>query len=259
MTPNPPLNLLILGGSSEASDLARRIAPDPRYAATLSFAGRTRNPILPPIPCRIGGFGGAHGLAAYLRDHAIDALIDATHPFAARITANAAQAAAITATPLLRIDRPAWQPVAADRWIELPTMAAAAAAIGPTPRRVFLTIGQQDLAPFRATPRHHYLIRSIDPPDPDLIPPDATLITARGPFDEEAERTLLRAHRIDILVTKNAGAAATEAKLAAARSLALPVIMIARPPTPPVDRVETVTAALDWLARLHDAATPRGV
>jgi precorrin-6A/cobalt-precorrin-6A reductase len=259
MTQPRKLNLLILGGTSEASGLARALEADPRYAPILSLAGRTIAPILPPIPHRIGGFGGAPGLAAWLRDHAIDAMIDATHPFAAQITTNAAQAAAATSTPLLRIDRPAWHPTEADRWTLVPTTAEAAAAIGPTPRRVFLTIGQQELAPFRATPSHHYLIRSVDPPPPERRPPNSTIITARGPFDEPSERALLRAHRIEILITKNAGAAATAAKLAAARHLTLPVIMITRPPTPPIPTVDSVPAALDWLATLHDTLIPRGV
>jgi precorrin-6A/cobalt-precorrin-6A reductase len=246
-----PLRVLILGGTSEASALARALAGDARFAPMLSLAGRTAMPVLPPIPCRIGGFGGVEGLEAYLRARAVDALVDATHPFAARMTSHAGQAAAACVLPLLRIDRPPWHPVPGDRWSFVPDMTAAAHALGPAPRHVFLTIGQQELAPFRAAPWHRYLIRSVDPPPPDLRPADAAIITARGPFDEAGEAALLRGHGIDVLVTKNSGAAATGAKLAAARRLGVEVVMVARPPSPVLETVADAAGALAWLERRH--------
>jgi precorrin-6A/cobalt-precorrin-6A reductase len=251
------MRVLILGGTTEASAIARALAGDARFTAVLSLAGRTRAPVRPPIPLRIGGFGGAEGLAAYLRAEGIAALIDATHPFAARITTNAAIAAAQAAVPRLCVLRPAWTRQPGDDWREVATMADAFIAIGPTPRRVFLTIGQQELAPFG--PPHAYLIRSVDPPDQDTLPPNATVITARGPFAEADEAKLLRGHGIEMLVTKNSGGGATAAKLAAARNLGIGVVMVARPPPPDGPTVPTAEAALDWLA--HQAGLPcwRGV
>lgn len=237
------MNILILGGTTEASDLARQIA-GLGWSATLSLAGRTREPARQPIPMRIGGFGGAPGLAAYLRENAIDALVDATHPFAAQITRNAAQAAQDTGTPTLAIVRPPWQPQPGDRWRPVPDMQAAAAALGAPPRRVLLTVGQKELAPFTAA--HHYVVRSVEPPP--ILPPGATFIAARGPFQEANERDLLLAHAIDVIVTKNSGGAATQPKLAAARALGIEIIMVDRPALPAgLQTVQTAAAALAWL------------
>jgi precorrin-6A/cobalt-precorrin-6A reductase len=245
------MRVLILGGTTEASAIARALAGDQRFAPVLSLAGRTRAPVPPPIPWRVGGFGGADGLAAWLREERIAALIDATHPFAAQIKANAARAAAMAGVPRIAVLRPAWQPQPGDLWTEAADMAGAFAAIGRAPRRVFLAIGRQELGAFG--PPHAYLIRSVDPPD--APPPGATIITARGPFAEDAERALLRDHRIDMLVTKNAGGDATAAKLAAARALRLPVIMVARPAPPEPPLVPDAAGALAWLR--HQAC--RGV
>ncbi|HVE22778.1 MAG TPA: cobalt-precorrin-6A reductase [Acidocella sp.] len=260
------LKILLLGGTGEASALAGLLANDPRFAPMLSLAGRTKTPVLPAIPCRIGGFGGAAGLAQYLRDQAIESLVVATHPFAAQIRRNAVDAARATGTPLLLIERPAWERQAGDRWTEVPDMEQAAAALGPAPRRVLLTIGRKDLAPFVAAPWHDYVIRSVDAPPPEFLPPHARIITARGPFTLEDDRRLLRDARIEWIVTKNSGGAATHAKLAAARELRLPVIMVARPPWPDVSglqaaRVSDAEGALAWLAACHDAASSakRGV
>jgi len=253
-------NVLILGGTTEGSELARLIADDDRIAPVLSLAGRTKSPKLPPIPYRIGGFGGIDGLTRYLREQHIDAVIDATHPFAERMTANAVAAARQTGVPLLRIDRPAWRPVAGDRWTVVADMNAAARALGPTPRRVFLTIGQKDLAAFRAAPQHHYVIRSVDPPAREALPPDCAVISATGPFGLDAERRQLQQERIDVIVTKNSGGMATAAKLTAAREAGIEVIMVERPPTPDVDTVPSAEAALNWLERLaagpHRTASP---
>jgi precorrin-6A/cobalt-precorrin-6A reductase len=249
------MRILILGGTTEASAIARALAGDARFAPVLSLAGRTRAPVAPPIPWRVGGFGGVDGLVAYLRAEGVAALIDATHPFAARMKANAARAAALAGIPRVAVLRPPWQPQPGDCWTEVIDMGAAFAALGAAPRRVFLAIGRQELAAFG--PPHAYLVRSIDPPD--ALPPSATAITARGPFTEEAERALLIAHRIKVLVTKNAGGAATAGKLAAARGLGLPVVMVVRPAPPTAPVVADAAGALDWLA--HQAGWPcwRGV
>jgi precorrin-6A/cobalt-precorrin-6A reductase len=242
-------NLLILGGTTEASALAAALADDAVFATLLSFAGATRAPRPPPVPYRVGGFGGARGLADFLRARNITRLIDATHPFAARMKSNAAEAAALTGIAALGVLRPAWQPGPEDRWTMVPDMQAAAAALGRTPRRVLLTIGQKDLAAFQRAPRHRYVIRSVDPPA--AAPPGAEIITARGPFNETDELALLAAHGIEILVTKNSGGSATAAKLTAARRLGIEVVMVERPPPPDLPTVADVPAALHWLH--HDA------
>lgn len=239
--------LLILGGTSEASELARLIAGDARFDPRLSLAGRTKAPATPPIAFRIGGFGGAEGLAEYMRAEAIDLLVDATHPFAERMKHNAVAATAQANVPLLAIRRPEWRPQPGDRWTVVPDMEAAASALGDNTLRVFVTIGQKELAPFRAAPQHRYIVRSVDPPSPDSLPPDTQVITARGPFDEAAERALLEHRKIDVVVTKNSGGVATYAKLAAARALGLPVIMVARPAHPQAEAVETAGEAFAWL------------
>ncbi|MDQ1080707.1 cobalt-precorrin-6A reductase [Pseudoroseomonas cervicalis] len=250
------MRVLLLGGTGEATGLARALAEDNRYQVTVSLAGITRAPRPLPLPTRLGGFGGAGGLADYLRAERIQALLDATHPFAARITANAAQAAGATGAPLLRLHRPAWMPGAGDDWTEHPDMPSLAAALGDTPRRVLLTIGQKELAAFRAAPWHHYVIRSVDPPDPALLPPRAEVLTATGPFALEEERALLRRHGIERIASKNSGGAATAAKLVAARELGVPVHLLARPPLPP--GLPVVEDAADALAWLHARRAERG-
>jgi precorrin-6A/cobalt-precorrin-6A reductase len=249
------MRVLILGGTTEASAIARALAGHPAFEPVLSLAGRTATPMAQPIPVRIGGFGGAAGLTDYLCQERIAALIDATHPFAVRIKANASRAATAAGVKRLCVLRPPWCPLPGDDWRMVDTMGQAFAALGPTPRRAFLTVGQQELDPFG--PPHRYLIRSVDPPPNP--PRGAMVITARGPFDEAAERALMLEHGIDMLVTKNSGGAATAAKLAAARALGLPVIMVTRPPPPAGEMVATADEALDWLA--HQAGLPcwRGV
>jgi precorrin-6A/cobalt-precorrin-6A reductase len=257
-----PLRVLILGGAGEASELARRLAGDDRFAPVLSMAGRTRTPTLPPIPYRIGGFGGVDGLVRWLGEVGADLLVCATHPFADQMRRHAVQAARRTGIPLLMLERPAWTPAHADRWTAVAHMEAAAAALGQTPRRVLLTVGQKDLAPFAAAPHHYYVIRSIERPATDSLPPNVELITARGPFIEGDERALLTSRQIEVLVTKNSGGMATEAKLAATRALGLPVIMVERPPPPILDGLDVeiaadATGALAWLAARHASASRR--
>jgi precorrin-6A/cobalt-precorrin-6A reductase len=251
------MNLLILGGTTEATALARALAGDARFSATLSLAGVTRRPAAQPIPIRVGGFGGVAGLAHYLRQTRIGALVDATHPYATQMTANAIATTRQTRTPLLVVLRPAWQPTAGDRWTMVDSMDRAAAMLGAVPRRVLLTIGRKDLAPFRAAPWHHYVLRSVDPPPAEALPPRVTVIAARGPFALADEERLLRDERIDVVVTKNSGGSATAGKLTAARNLGLPVVMLARPALPQTDTVGSVGEVLAWLEQ-HQAAAARG-
>jgi len=255
------MRMLILGGSSEASALARLLAADARFKATLSLAGVTREPLPAPIPQRVGGFGGVAGLVAYLRAERVEALVDATHPFARQMSMNAVAASERTGVPLLQLLRPPWTSVEGDHWVPVADMHAAAAALGEAPRRVFLTVGRKELAPFLAQPQHRYVIRSVDPPPPELMPRDSLAIAARGPFALEDERRLLAEHEIEVLVTKNSGGGATAAKLRAARERELPVVMVERPVLPLAERAADPDAALAWLLRLH-AGTPaqlRGV
>ena len=219
---------------------------------TLSLAGRTARPAAQPVPVRVGGFGGAKGLAEYLQRERIDALVDATHPYAAVMAANAAQAAARSGVPLLAVKRPPWTKVAGDCWIEAVDLHAAVDALGAAPRRVFLALGRKDLAPFIDAPWHHYLVRSVDPVDPPLAVPHARYITARGPFSESDDRALLAAHRIEIVVAKNSGGDATYGKIAAARALGVTVVLLRRPALPAVRTVSAIDDATAWIA--HGAA-----
>jgi precorrin-6A/cobalt-precorrin-6A reductase len=251
--------ILILGGTIEARLLADALAERSDLAVTLSLAGRTAKPLPQPVPARVGGFGGAKGLADYLRAEKIDALIDATHPYAATISANAAEAARAAGVKLLALRRPAWTKVDGDSWIEVASIDEAVDALGQAPRRVFLALGRKELQPFTAAPQHVYLIRSVDPVDPPLSVPHAIYVAARGPFTEAEDRALLRRHRIDAVVAKNSGGTATYGKIAAARTLQLPVIMLARPTLPEVDSVATVDEALAWLDHAITSSTARGV
>ena len=245
--------MLLLGGTGEASRLAACLALDDRFEATLSLAGATQSPMLPAVACRIGGFGGADGLRAWLRTEGIEAVIDATHPYARRISANARLATAAAGVPLLRIERSPWGAQTGDRWTLVPNAEAAAAALGPAPLRVLLTVGGKSLAPFRAAPQHHYVIRCIDPPDPSLLPPHGELVLARGPFALAAEAELLASRQIACLVSKNSGGDATAAKLAACRNAGIAVVMIDRPE--PISGASP-TDPLAWLLALHRAPQP---
>jgi precorrin-6A/cobalt-precorrin-6A reductase len=250
------MRVLILGGTTEASALARLIAGDARFEATLSFAGRTAAPRVQPIATRVGGFGGVEGLAAYLCDHKIEAVVDATHPYADRISANAVAACQQSGVPLVSIVRAAWRPQPGDRWKLVATTEAAPAALGADPRRVFLSVGRQELAAFAAAPQHRYLARTVDPPD-CVLPPDMRVLQARGPFDRAAELRLLADEKIETVVSKNSGGTATYAKIEAARELGLPVVMIARPDKQAGHAVESAEAALAWL--VHERTSRRGV
>jgi precorrin-6A/cobalt-precorrin-6A reductase len=253
------MRILILGGTAEARTLAAALADRRAFAVTLSLAGRTAQPAPQPVPVRMGGFGGPEGLARYLRDERIDALIDATHPYAAVISANAARAAKAAAVPILALRRPPWPKAEGDHWIEVDTVEDAVAALGSAPRRVFLALGRKELQPFAAAPQHLYLIRSVDPVEPPLGVPHAAYIVARGPFSEAADRALLERHNIEMIVAKNSGGDATYGKIAAARALQLPVVMLKRPALPEVPSVATVDEVLAWLDHALTFSTARGV
>ncbi|MEU8975063.1 cobalt-precorrin-6A reductase [Streptomyces monashensis] len=242
-----PAHVLILGGTTEARRLAADLAARPGVRVTTSLAGRVAAPGALPGEVRTGGFGGAQGLADWLRAHRVAALVDATHPFAESITANAARAAASTGIPLTVLRRPGWRPVPGDRWHDVPSLEAAAESLPRLGRRVFLSTGRLGLATFARLTGLHFVVRSVDPPAPPL-PPHTELVLARGPFTVADETDLLRAHRIDVLVTKDSGGAATAAKLTAARDLGLPVVVVRRPALPPdVTAVPDVAAVLERL------------
>lgn len=234
------MHTLILGGTREARDLARMLTED-HHRVTSSLAGRVREPALPPGEVRIGGFGGPEGLAQWITAHGVDAVVDATHPFAERISRSAATAAAATGVPIIALHRPAWSPGPGDRWTPVPDMPAAATAAGGVDKRVFLSIGRQNLHHFAGL-EGHVLIRCVEPPEAPL-PADHELLLSRGPFEVAGERALLREHRIDTLVTKNSGGDLTAAKLQAARELGVEVIMIQRPEPTAVDRTVHSAAA----------------
>jgi len=246
-----PTRELILGGTSEAAVLARALAEEPRVAATTSLAGRTRAPGELPGAVRRGGFGGARALADYLESHGIDLLVDATHPFATRISRNAAQACAAAGVPRLVLTRPPWTAREGDRWTPVPDAEAAAAALsglGPgLGARVFLTIGRQELAAFAGLDAVWFLVRLVEPPEEPIPLEEYHLVLGRGPFSLEREIALLREHGIEALVSKNSGGAGTYAKIEAARALGLPVVMIERPSLPAGETVETVAAVLAWI------------
>lgn len=243
------MRILVLGGTTEASRLAKALATRPDIAATLSLAGRTEAPAAQPIPTRVGGFGGAEGLAAYLRDHGIAALVDATHPFAAQISRNAAEAARAAGVPIVALVRPAWARAPGDDWREVETLEDAALAIGAAPKRVLLTTGRLGLASFAAAAQHHYVIRTIDPPEAEVLArlPDHVMLYDRGPFDLAAERDLMLRERIEVVVTKNSGGAATYPKIVAARELGLPVVIQQPPARPDVAQVHDVAGVFAFL------------
>jgi precorrin-6A/cobalt-precorrin-6A reductase len=249
-----PVRVLLLGGTSEASRMARLLA-QAGIDAVFSYAGRTDTPIPQPLPLRIGGFGGVAGLAGYLRGEGITHVIDATHAFAVQMSRNAVSACEETGAKLLGLERPAWVPAADDDWRSVPDLAAAAAALPAKPARVFLAIGRQGLGLFATRPEHFYLLRLVDPPSVPIPLPEVEILLQRGPFAVEDDLALLRQHLIEMIVTKNAGGEGAWAKLAAARQLGLPVLMVERPAAPARKIVSTPEEALHWLG--HDA--PRGV
>lgn len=242
--------ILILGGTTEARQLAERLALRADIEATISLAGRTEAPKLLPLPTRVGGFGGVNGLVDYLANEKIDLLIDATHPFANQISANAADAAQRSGTPVFALCRPGWERQAGDRWISVVDVAGAIEALGGAPRRVFLAIGRQEAGQFSAAPQHAYLVRSVDPVVPPLEVPDCRYILASGPFNAGDETRLLRDNKIDVVVSKNSGGSATYAKIAAARALGIEVVMIERQKPAGMRTVGTPETALALIDQL---------
>ncbi|MFV0623327.1 cobalt-precorrin-6A reductase [Sphingomonas sp. ac-8] len=239
-------NLLILGGTTEASALAAAVA-ERGIPATLSYAGRTVAPRPQPVPVRVGGFGGVEGLACYLREERITHLVDATHPFAAQISANAVAAAADAGVPLLALTRPDWQPVAGDRWTRVADLDAAVAALAGPSERVMLALGRMHVEAFAQQPQHFYLLRFVDVPEMPPKLPSHALVVDCGPFTVDGDHALLAAHGIERVVCKNAGGSGAAAKLAAARALGLPVVMIDRPALPERREVHGVADVLDWV------------
>ncbi len=242
------MNVLLLGGTAEARRLAAAAGTRPGITLTSSLAGAVAVPLLPEGDVRIGGFGGVAGLTGWLRDHGTDAVVDATHPFATRMTAAAVAATAALRLPFLVLRRPGWTPGPGDRWHRVPDMAAAATLLPHLGERVFLAIGSGGVAAFADAPGW-FLLRAVDPPAPPL-PARHRLVRDRGPFTADAERALLREHRIEVLVCRDSGGDLTAAKLVAARELGLPVVMVDRPPAPDAPTVETVEEAVAWLASI---------
>lgn len=238
--------ILILGGTTEASALARLLAAR-GDSATLSYAGRVDSPRAQPLPVRIGGFGGVEGLVQYLRDQRITHLVDATHPFAATMSAHAIAAARQAGVDHIALTRPGWTAGAGDRWTCVPDVDAALAALGGPPRRIFLALGRLHADAFAARPQHVYLLRFVDAPAVPPALPHHHLVIDRGPFDAASDAALMQAHGIDLVLCKNSGGSGAQAKLIAARALHLPVMMIDRPSLP--DRLEAHDphAVLDWL------------
>ncbi|RAI43587.1 cobalt-precorrin-6A reductase [Rhodoplanes roseus] len=252
--------VLVLGGTSEARRLADALAGEPDIEAVLSYAGRTESPAAVPIRWRVGGFGGIAGLVDYLRAEKIDRVVDATHPFAAQMSAHAVAACDAERIPLLALERQPWRPGEGDRWTEVDTLEDAADALGASPRRVFLGIGRLHLAAFARRPQHDYLVRLVDAPRESLPLPRVAVVVARGPFDVAGDRAILERHGSEVVVSKNAGGTAAVAKIEAARALGLPVVMVRRPRIPDRPAVETIAAVMAWLAhRDVSAGADRGV
>jgi precorrin-6A/cobalt-precorrin-6A reductase len=251
--------ILILGGTTEARQLATALAERTDCDSLLSLAGRTAEPIAQPVPTRSGGFGGSDGLAEFLKAENFDLLIDATHPFAARISHNAAIAAGSTGILFFALRRAMWKQETGDRWTSVRSVPDAAGALGTVPKRVFLAIGRQEAFHFESAPQHSYLIRSVDPVTPQLSVPHAQYILATGPFEETAEQELLIENRIEVIVAKNSGGTATYGKIAAGRALGIAVIVVERQQPDDVRTVETVKDALGLVDHLFSPEMKRGV
>jgi len=223
---------------------------------TVSFAGRVNRPVRQPLPQRVGGFGGPQGLADYLAAERITHVIDATHPFAAQMSRNAVEACTRAGVPLIALTRPPWQAQPGDRWHSVSDIADAVAALDRPAARVMLAVGRMHLAEFAPNPQHFYLLRLVDPPKSELPLPQTQVLVSRGPFTEADDLDLMRRHRIDLVVSKNAGGTGAYAKIAAARTLGLPVIMITRPSIPVRRKAATPEDVVAWIAH---AGTDLGV
>lgn len=244
-------DILLLGGTGAARELANRLVAAGHHVTT-SLAGRTRNPDLPSGEIRFGGFGGAEGLAHTLIKQKYGLLIDATHPFAEIISTNATTASHMTQIPLLRLECPPWTAVDGDHWLHASSTADAARMIEPG-ARALVTVGRQEIKPFLMRDDINCLLRMIEDPNMEE-PPHATFLKARPPFSLEQELSLLRDRNITVIVTKNAGGTATRAKLDAARNLALPVIVIARPKLPAAQTVTSIDDAICWIENIPNSS-----
>ena len=251
MTPN----LLILGGTAEASALTQIIAKTD-VRARLSYAGRVDRPRQHGIETRIGGFGGVHGLVSYLEKKRITHVVDATHPFATKISCNALEACARLHIPIIALTRPPWIEQLGDRWRCVPDLATVIKILDQPARRVMLAIGRKHLPQFYAQPHHTYLLRLVDPPEKPLDFPNHTIEISRGPFKTENDATLLREHRIDLIISRNSGGAGAYAKIVAARSLGISVIMVNRPQIPDREETHHIKTILPWLTQ---SCAERGV
>lgn len=241
------MHVLILGGTTEARRLAELLHGTPGLVVTTSLAGRVGSPRLPPGEVRVGGFGGAEALTAWLRERRVGVVVDATHPFAGTMSRHAARAAATARVPLLALRRPGWRPGEGDDWHGAGSAEEAAALLPALGRRVFLTTGRMGLAAFAELDDLWFLVRSVDPPE-GPCPARARILLDRGPFTLDGERELLRRHGVDVLVTKDSGGAATAPKLTAAREAGLPVVVIRRPAPPEgVPVTPTPEGAAQWV------------
>lgn len=247
-------NLLILGGTTEASALCG-VVHDAGLTATVSYAGRVARPARQAIPHRVGGFGGVEGLVSYISAQGITHLVDATHPFAARMSHNAVAAAQAGGIPVCALSRAAWTAQPGDQWQIVQDIPAAVSALAGPPRRVMLALGRMHLSDFTAQPQHFYLLRLVDPPLLPLGLPNCHVEVARGPFEMADDAALMQTHDIDLVVSKNAGGTGAYAKIAAARALGLPVMMIDRPILP---ERKVFTQASD-VVRWVQETTLRGV
>ncbi len=246
----PDKQVLILSGTGEAFALATLLFADGGYRIINSLAGRTKAPVEPPGELHMGGFGGPDGLCKYLRETRIDAVVDATHPFAAQISRNALQACNAAQVPYLQLHRPPWEKTEGDTWLPVTNLEAAAEVIARGSfRRIFLTTGRQEVKPFAALEDRWFLLRSVDPLE-DLPLKNFETVLGRGPFYEQAEAQLMEEHRIDCVVTKNSGGPATYGKVIAAQKLGLPVIIVQRPPALDCNRVGRPADAVKWLKQL---------
>jgi len=242
------VKLLLLGGTAEARELAARLAGRPDLSLVSSLAGRVRDPLLPAGEVRVGGFGGVPGLVGWLRDERIGLVVDATHPYAATMQANAAAACDRLGLPRLRLARPGWRAGDGDRWHWVGSLPEAAAALPSLGTRVFLTTGRLGLAVFAGLDRLWFLIRCVDRPSGPM-PARGQVLLARGPYRREEERALMERFAVEVLVTKDSGGSLTAGKLDAARDLRLPVVMVRRPPPTPGPSVATVEEAAAWVRR----------
>ncbi|MGE6778538.1 cobalt-precorrin-6A reductase [Vreelandella titanicae] len=240
------IKILILGGTSEASALASAVAKR-GFPAIFSYAGRVATPKSQPLPTRIGGFGGVSGLAAFVAQERITHIVDATHPFAAQMSANVLAAAAQCGIKAIALTRPAWRPVDGDKWQSVASIDEAVSTLAGPPQRVLLAIGRMHLAAFTAQPQHHYVLRLVDRPTSPLPLADVSTVIDRGPFTLEGDLALLETQGIQRIVCKNSGGEGAASKLTAARALGLPVVMIERPHLPSRLEAHTVDEVINWL------------